>query len=125
MKPMSELKKECMNYERILLKTNYGYLCFGLYEDGMILVDADYTRITEWNSWMSLSELNKLIVQYYSMSELKKECMNYERILLKTNYGYLCFGLYVDGMILVDADYTRITEWNSWISLSELNKLID
>ena len=61
MKPMSDLKKECLNCERILLRTNHGHLCFGFYEDGMIRVGEDYTQITEWDSWMSLLELKKII----------------------------------------------------------------
>lgn len=64
MKPMSDLKTECRNYEKILLRTKEGVLCFGFYEDGLIRVEStyDYTQITDWVEWMSVSELNLLLV---------------------------------------------------------------
>jgi ribonucleoside-diphosphate reductase alpha chain len=44
MKPMSVLKKECSNYDKILLKSENGFLClcFGFYEDGMIRIENTY-----------------------------------------------------------------------------------
>lgn len=63
MKPMSELKTECRNYEKILLKNNHGSLFFGYYEDGMIRLEGshNYSMIFDWNEWMLASELKKLI----------------------------------------------------------------
>jgi len=65
MKPMSVLKKECSNYDKILLKSENGFLClcFGFYEDGMIRIENtyNYQPLSDFISWMPLTDLMKLI----------------------------------------------------------------
>lgn len=59
------------------------------------------------------------------MSELRG--FNMERILLKNKNGYMVTAYYKDGMIKADGDdnWTRPIEWDSFIRIRELDKVLD